>query len=267
MILELLICTIDKGVEKVPKLLLPPIHNVKYLVSWQCADLSSSNSIPEALRRDDVKVVTMQGKGLSRNRNNAIANATGDVCLIADDDCAYQPAHLNKVIEIFEAHPAVDIATFKMQSSYAAKAYPSFSFDLRQEQTNYYVSSVEMAFRRTSIQGKLKFNELFGLGAPVLAACEENVFILNALAMNLHCEYFPYVIVEHNHPTTSTSRSTEPGVLMANGAYLPLAYPGSEYTRAFMMAKRINAKHHCGYFRALHYILRGISYIKKNTKK
>ena len=35
MILELLICTINEGVRRVPNILLPQIENVRYLVSWQ----------------------------------------------------------------------------------------------------------------------------------------------------------------------------------------------------------------------------------------
>lgn len=38
MTLQLLICTFNDGIKRIPDLLLPPIDGVEYLVSWQQAD-------------------------------------------------------------------------------------------------------------------------------------------------------------------------------------------------------------------------------------
>jgi Glycosyl transferase family 2. len=264
MTLELLICTIDDGINNVANMLLPPSTHILYLISWQHSLNIPRISLPPQLNRPDVRVFELEGRGLSRNRNNALNNASGDICLISDDDCAYQEKSLNHIIEIFETHPSIDLATFRMASTSNAKSYPSYSFDLRHYPKNYYISSIEIAFRRSSVQGKLQFNELFGLGAPILQSGEEEVFILDALSNNLHCQFFPYVIVRHDHPTTGSTKAACRGTLMARGAYLYLAYRSNMFLRAIVIAKRVSSKENINFFFALSHILKGINYIKKN---
>ncbi|MEG1916212.1 MAG: glycosyltransferase [Muribaculaceae bacterium] len=262
MTLEILICTIKDGINRATNVILPPTHNVKYLISWQ----SPNGEIPEGLKRDDIKVITMQEKGLSRNRNNAIDNASGDICLIADDDLKYNPMHLSKIIEIFEAHPTVQLATFKYTSGAEQKWYPSYSFDLRQMPRNYYVSSIEIAFRLSAVKGKIAFNELFGIGAPVLGAGEEEMFILDALKKDIHCMYFPLEIVRHNGASTTNKNTANPSVLMARGAYSWRRFPHTCRLRAFIIAWRLHKYNNVEFLHAFHYTLKGISYAKHYVK-
>ena len=88
--LDILISTIGTGVEAIPRMLLPERQGVRYVVSVQHTCPASEVTIPQELTsRPDVTVVLLPGKGLSRNRNNAISMASADICLIADDDCRY----------------------------------------------------------------------------------------------------------------------------------------------------------------------------------
>ena len=92
MTLQLLICTFNDGIKRIPDLLLPPIDGVEYLVSWQQADDFTPHELPEEIAdRSDVEVTTLPGLGLSRNRNNCFLHASADICLICDDDCRYTP--------------------------------------------------------------------------------------------------------------------------------------------------------------------------------
>ena len=262
MTLEVLICTIDNGISQIPQLLLPHIDGVSYLVSWQHSTHDQITA-PDELLRDDVKVVHLQGRGLSRNRNSALRNATADICLIADDDCTYRPEYFASIINTFKNDTTLDLATFRMKHSYEGKAYPKHSFNLKHFERGYYVTSFEIAFRRTSVQGKLEFNELFGLGAPVLQSGEENVFIIEALKQGLHCRYYPIIVVEHNHATTSSTRVGNPGVIMAEGAYIYIAYPCTLLPRLILKAKRLNRSNHLGFFTNLKHLTAGICYYKK----
>ena len=265
MTLEILICTYNERISSVPNMLMQPMHNISYIVSWQQnAEPASLPKIPDGLKRDDVKIVTMQGKGLSANRNNAISHASGDICLIADDDLTYIPNHVAHIVEIFESHPTLDIATFKYDSKNAPKSYPSYSFDLRQPAKGYYVSSIEIAFRRKSIQNKIRFNALFGANAPVLNAGEENVFILDAINAGLNCFFFPYTIARHDHAPTSSRLAEDPHYLMSNGAYIYLAYKdGTAPLRYAMFAWR-SCDNPLKFFTALRHVLQGVKYIRKN---
>ena len=265
MTLEVLICTIDNGISQIPQLLLPHIDGVSYLVSWQHSTHDEITA-PDELSRDDVKVVHLQGRGLSRNRNNAMRNATADICLIADDDCTYRPEYFASIIDTFKNDTTLDLATFRMKHSYEGKAYPKHSFNLKHFERGYYITSFEIAFRRSAIQGKLWFNEMFGLGAPVLQSGEENIFIIDAIKLGLNCSFFPIVIVEHNHPTTSSSRVCNPGVIMAEGAYIHIAYPFTQIPRLLLKAKRLNASNNLGFFTNLKHLIKGINYYLKHKK-
>ena len=72
MTLEILICTYNNRIEEVANVLMPPMHNITYLISWQQSDDFAVPEIPDALHREDVKISVIKGKGLSTNRNNAI---------------------------------------------------------------------------------------------------------------------------------------------------------------------------------------------------
>ena len=266
MTLELLVCTIDLGIHNVKHLLLAPIEGVSYLVSWQHSHDFIAHSVPPELQRDDVKIITLKGRGLSRNRNNAIRHASADICLIADDDCTYRSEYFAQIIDVFSKNTSLHLATFMMKHSADGKQYPAHSFSLSHYAKGYYATSFEIAFRREFVQGRIWFNENFGLGAPVLQSGEENLFIKDATDAGLHCRFFPIVVVEHNHPTTSSSRISQPGVIMAEGAYISIAYPLSCLPRLLLKAFRLNKANRLGYFKNLSLLCQGISHIRSKNR-
>ena len=64
MTLEVLICTIDNGILKVPEMLLAERDDVKYLISWQVDDevMKMNISMMTCWRRKDVRLFTMHGR-------------------------------------------------------------------------------------------------------------------------------------------------------------------------------------------------------------
>ena len=260
MTLQLLISTLDNGIERIQSMLLEPREGISYLVSWQHSN-DGEHEPPAALKRPDVTVLHLQGRGLSRNRNNCIKHATGDICLIADDDCSYTHDQLNCIGLTFATNRSLDLATFKAHGT--TTAYPDKQFNLAEPAKNYHVTSFEIAFRRTSIQGKLQFNELFGLGAPVLHCGEEEVFLHDAVKMGLKCVFFPAFVVTHNGATTSVTRVGEPGTLKARGAYLYIAYPWTMIPRVFLISYRLHRDHGVPFFKAVRNMTAGIFYIMR----
>jgi len=261
MTLQLLISTIDDGINNIPGMLLEPRKGVGYLVSWQHSS-DGYGDLPASLVRDDVTVVHLQGRGLSRNRNNCINNATADVCLICDDDCRYTHDQLNCVAMAFATNRKLDIATFKAHGTNTD--YPEKAMSLNEKHKNYHVSSIEIAFRRTSVQGKLQFNELFGLGAPDLHCGEEEVLVHDALGMGLNCMYFPTYIVNHIGEPTSITRVSSPGTLKARGAFLYIAYRGTMIPRVFLISYRLHRDYGVPFWNAVRNMTAGILYIKKH---
>lgn len=261
MTLQLLVSTIDRGIDNVCRLVLPPAADISYVVSWQHSAPDTARTLPSALQRDDIKVVHLEGRGLSRNRNNCLRHASADICLICDDDCRYTEQGLRSIIETFSANPSTDLATFMMHSPGMSKRYPAASCHLTHAITGYYPSSVEMAFRRQSIQGRLQFNEHFGLGAERFLCSEEEIFLHDAQTLGLHCHFYRLTIVEHDHPTTETARATHPGVLMGKGAFLYIGYRSKMLLYPLPIAWRLHRQHGTSMLYGLRYLYKGLFHI------
>ena len=267
MTLQLLICTIDRGIDQVTQLILPPAADISYVVSWQHSTTDEHRDVPASLLRDDVQVFHLEGRGLSRNRNNCLRHASADVCLICDDDCRYTASGLQAILDTFVSHPDTDLATFVMQNPYCNKPYPTTSIDLKHRPKGYYPTSFEIAFRLQSVQCRLQFNEHFGLGAELFHCCEEEIFIHDAQSQGLHCHFYPITIVEHDHPTTDASRATTPGVLMGKGAYLYIGYRPKMLLYPWPIAWRLHKHHGVSFGYGLRYLYKGLFHILRHRDK
>lgn len=261
MTLDVLISTLgNDGIRRVVEMNLPQVENVRYIVSWQLPG-ECPGAVPRELVRDDVSINRLNLRGLSINRNNAIRLSTADVCLIADDDLRYTPEMLSAVIKTFENNLDVDVATFRYSGS--DKWYSGHEFDLSRPEKGYYPASVEIAFRRDSVAGKVEFNEAMGLGAPLLHSGEEAVFIHQALCRGLKCRYFPVTVAHHEGLSTGLRRLTA-GVLMGQGACFSVVYPGTGLLRLPLFAWRACRRGQTRLFPAMCHLLRGYMYGKRN---
>ena len=76
-----------EGILRVEKMLLNPIDNVRYVISWQN---HNNTPIPDKIiERKDVEVHRLGILGISNNRNNALEHSKGDIVLFSDDDLIY----------------------------------------------------------------------------------------------------------------------------------------------------------------------------------
>ncbi len=263
--LQVLICTYDSGIDSVAKLIPSPMEDVSFLISWQQSNAEKEYIAPANLLREDIEIHTLNTLGLSRNRNNALAHATGDICLISDDDVTLRPDGLREIISTFEQNLDLSLAAFRYHSDNYPKVYPEYSFSLSDEPKFYTTSSIEIAFRRSSIEEKnIRFNEKFGIGAELLCAGEENIFILDALNSGLTCRYYPITIAEHNNPTTGQGKLSQQ-MLMSKGAYIYYRYRTSYRTRIMRVAAGLLLRNRVNPFYTMRYMLKGANYIKNNV--
>lgn len=259
MTLEVLICTYgEEGINRVAAMNLPQVDNVKYLVSWQIAN-PLNVAIPPSLNRNDITILSTSSAGLSNNRNHALDNATGDICLVADDDLTYKPHQLKSVINTFKANPVVDVALFKYSGG-DSKKYPDYEFSLIKEPKGYYISSFEIAFRRQSVISSLRFDPRLGVGAAMPAG-EEAVFIYQALKSGLNCRFFPITITHHEALTTG-SRIPTPSVLQANGVVVAVKYGLCGLLRLPLIAWRLSRRGKAKLFPAVYNLFKGYIYGK-----
>lgn len=221
--LEILICTIDGRIRSAAQVPNAPNDGIHYLISWQRTTAASDIGLPESLQgRDDIRVATTEGVGLSANRNHALRHATGDILLLADDDEVFDADNLHQLRRLAAQHPAVDI--FLLQNQRAdgtpAKAYPELPFRYPHTPTGYYPSSCEIAIRRTALPRLPQFDWRFGLGSPRLSCGEEEVFLHESCGMGATIEYHPLMIAIIPTVTTGDLFPTSAAVRRSKGAVL-----------------------------------------------
>lgn len=235
--IDILIATIDAGINKIDKILLEPKANIRYIISHQVSDNKYSR-IPECLHRKDVIIGQLEGRGLSKNRNNLLALADGDIGLLADDDAKYRPEYIYNLIDAFESDRSMDMACFKIATPEGKpeyKDYPEGTY-LLNDASMHFISSIEIAFKLDAIKSRgIQFNELFGMGSPLIIYGEEAVFIHDCIKSGLKVKYIPEYIVEH--PAESTIKALDEfssEKVLFKGAYDAHRYGWLAFPAAFI---------------------------------
>ncbi len=245
-----------EGIARVATQQLPRLDGVRYIVSWQC---HGNAPIPDSLAsRDDVEIYRCELTGVANNRNNAVDHCRGDIILMADDDITYDADALRAVIGIFERHNDVDLVTLRYDSS-RHKPYPAAETALTLPlPVDYWVSTVEIAVRRDSAAGRLRFCPELGPGA-LYPAAEDEVFFLAAMRRGIRCHYFPVSIGRHPDLSSGAAPIGSKAYYKAIGIFLSLCYGASAPLRAVIRSWRLRRQGRAPFFRSLIYILRGIT--------
>ena len=221
--LEVLVCTCGDGIRRIAAMLQAPRPDVGYVVSWQTDD--AVPAVPEALtRRADVRVVTMEGRGLSRNRNNALRHAVAPLMLIADDDVAFLPDAFGHIIGAFRSQPEATLLLFRALTPDGRphQTYPPTLCDYARRPRGTYVISFEVVCRRSAILPP--FSEQMGIGGPQLGCGEEELFVHQVWQRGGIVRYVPVSIVVTNDDTTGHRLYADRRVQAAKGAVLRLMH-------------------------------------------
>lgn len=163
-----------------------------------------------------IKWINSTTKGLSISRNICLRNASGDICLLADDDLEYVDGYSDIVLKAFENYPDISIVRFKVAGiEKKFKNYPD-----KAEKIGFFkslkVSSVEIALLRESIRG-LFFDELIGAGKNFCMG-EENAFLAHCFKNGLKMFYLPQVISYLHIGESSWKNISAERYLLSRGA-------------------------------------------------
>lgn len=182
----------------------------------------------------NIKVLNSFYKGLSYSRRLAIEKASGDICLLADDDVVYIEGFNDIIVSAFEKYEAADIITFQMvdEDGHLFRDYQDIV--KHNEATVYTANSVVIAFKLKSVKDKVGFNPHFGLGNQFEVA-DEYVFLRNALNAGLRIYFEPKVILKH--PKFSSGQDMASDRLIYGRSALYYKYNG--FGAYFKIAKHI----------------------------
>lgn len=236
------------GAARLEKMKLPRLPKVSYLVSWQ---ERGDTPVPESIAsREDIRVIDQAGYGSSRNRNNCLDHARGDVLLFADDDIRLYPDGLLKVLEIFEKNPELEYGSFCYDSD-IPKEYPPEECSLDTLPKGFYQTTFEIALRRQSRAGKLRFSPDHGFAVKDFTAGEDELLLKRARVQKLNCRFYPVKTAFHPGATTGVRDRLPHGAMLTKGALTLLEYPFSCILRIPLGAWRIGRNKQASMLRAL----------------
>lgn len=246
------------GLDAVAAMGLPEVAGVRYVVSWQIPAEYVSGSFPgEIARRPDIVICRVNCRGVTGNRNNALAHSVAPVVLIADNDLKYTEQNLKAVIEVFDSNPGIDLAVFRYDGD--PRPFPECEMDIgRKMPKGFHVASMQMAFRREAVErAGLRFDERFGPGAERLKGCDDDVFFLDARKAGLVIRYFPVTVTAHPGPSSGYQPITNTGFLEGMGAYHRLEWPVTSPLRIMLKAWRMYRSGQSPLLTSLRYLWRG----------
>lgn len=152
----------------------------------------------------NVRWYDFQERGVGLNRNNALLRATGDICLLADDDIIFEQNYEKTVLDAFVQNPKADIILFNIYDEHGQKRSDSSKIiRVRKHNCGRY-GAVRIAFRRMSvIKNAISFNQLFG-GGCIFTAGEDNIFLRDCIDKGLHVIAVPDCILSLTNYRSST---------------------------------------------------------------
>ena len=218
--IEVLYCVLDGDILHIAEHLPPPRPDVAYLVAWQQRGGEEQNAPGALLQREDVKILAHKSIGLSKNRNFALANATGDLLILADADNIYIYEYFDRLLAAAAAQPEADILLFQAitPEGNLLKNYPEVSCTYADRPRGCSFSSCDIVLRRSAALPR--FDERFGLGAAHLSCGEEEIFLEEASRGGCRIVYTPQTIVTTRAATTGDRFWSDPKVRRAKGAVL-----------------------------------------------
>lgn len=138
--------------------------------------------------RGNIRMLSTNTRGLSKSRNLAIQHATGDVCLICDDDEQLDFSYEKIILNAYEALPEADIICFRITNQ------PSRLKQKEQRLTKWTamrIASWQITFRRESIlKSGVRFDEDMGAGTGN-GGGEEVKFLRDCIGAGLKAYYVP----------------------------------------------------------------------------
>jgi GT2 family glycosyltransferase len=157
---------------------------------------------PVVAERRELEIAQLRSeRGLSRARNRALSELTGDLVAFPDDDCVYPADLLERVARTLAADAALDGVTGRSVDVSGASS-ASWKLDTaRLTDTNLWNRAISYTifFRRELVERVGSFDERLGLGAGTpWSSGEEIEYLVRALRVGARIEYDPSLTVTHD---------------------------------------------------------------------
>lgn len=187
--------------------------------------------VEEKINSNTVKMFTTADRGVGKNRNLAMLNATGDICLFADDDMIYENDYKSIVTEAFERIPQADIIVFNLETIGIETRKRRVNTKIKK--VNYFnalnYGAARIVVRRSSIMKKnIWFSTLYGGGAKYSSG-EDSLFLTEAITKGLKVYTYPKKIANVKQGESTWFEGYTHKYFHDRGVWLANAFPKLKY--------------------------------------
>lgn len=228
--LDVLVACYNEGIREFASQIPKAQESVAYKIVHQQNQVLNTldkNAIDLLSSRQDVELVQVNEKGLSKSRNRALEMSKGDLALVCDEDVQFLPDFYSTICEGFKEHSKsanlAAITFMYLRNGQPAKKYRPKTFR-HHRFTLGSVSSIEVVLNMNWLRKKnLRFDERFGLGAHY-GSGEEYIFLQDINLNKGRLFFYPKAIVAHEEETTGAQWTDE--LIKAKGAVFKRVFGG-----------------------------------------
>jgi glycosyltransferase involved in cell wall biosynthesis len=211
-----------------------------------------------------VRMFTTRDRGLGKNRNLGLEHATGDICLIADDDIYYKDDYVKNVRDAFDEIPDADIIIFNVPFEDKSKRRVEIKKIKRVNLLNFARwGSVRIAFMRHKIMhANLRFNPDFGSGGKYSSG-EDAIFLREALRAGLNIYLHPGLIAVLRESESTWFTGYNEKYFFYIGAVYAAMFPSWHYPVVLVQGLRFSLRFHISIYFVYKYLFKGVKGYKK----
>lgn len=176
-----------------------PVEGLRYLVVVQAAE---QHELSEQLTgRGDLRLLKVEGLGLSQSRNIALEQAASDMVVFADDDMALRPEGLLALAGHLRSRPDLSFVAGWREGRLPTRG-PRAGRHMLGLRNSGRICAPELIVRRNRVLGcGVRFDEAFGKGARH-GLGEEYVFVADMLRAGMRGEALPVIVGAHHGPSS-----------------------------------------------------------------
>ena len=211
--------------------------------------------------------ISMSRRGVGLSRNTALANATADVVLFADDDVVYADGYEREVLAAFENNARADVICFNIELINSVKNF-GYRNNKRNKRLHLFNSmrygGCRIAARRKAVQkNRIAFSHLFGGGAE-FSSGEDSLFIRDCYKRGLRLYASTYLLGQVDDSSSSWYRGVNDKLFVDKGALLYNGFPVMHRVLFALYAYRMRKRDkNYSFFRILKLFRKGKKVIKQ----
>lgn len=148
-----------------------------------------------------VRVISTTDRGVGKNRNLLLDNATADILLLADNDVKYYDGYKEKILNFYTQNPDADLVIFNFKESRGGEPLHDLNLETKKaklKDATKFGAFVVSAKRESIKKADLSFSLLFGGGA-VYGSGEDSIFIADCFKKKLNVYLCGETLGEVNH--------------------------------------------------------------------